>query len=454
MNRHRPRVVSATAIALGLLTASCGGESKSDDTTAPSPAATTSNSAQDVTATSVAAMTDATAVTTGPPVELASAPGFDPDSGVIRVGVLTPLTGPVAQAAGNIVAGNQVWFDRVNAQGGIGGRYKVELVVQDSQYDPQAALPAYNGMKGDVALFAQVLGTAIVKTLLPQLATDGIIAQPASQDANWVHEPNLIPIGSTYQLQMINGVSYVAEEMGKAQSVFCSLLQDDALGEADQEGVEYAAEHLGLNLATTVRFAPNNQDFTAQVQELADAGCEVVAFGGAANSAAKLIPSAVQLGFTATWIVLGNGYTSAFMGTPLQDYLAENWLISASGTEWEDRSVPGQAQMLDDLAAYAPDQVPDLLFPYGYVEGIVTTAILEKAVELGDLSRAGILEASQQVGEVDLLGLQGSFLYGAADERTAPTSGSIFSIDPAKPTGLSVLATDYTSDAATAYGAA
>jgi ABC-type branched-subunit amino acid transport system substrate-binding protein len=451
MNRHRPQAVVATAIALGLIAASCGGETKSDATSPPTTATAASAAAAGTAA--AAGSTDPAAVTTGAPAELVSAPGFDPESGVIRVGALTPLTGPVAQAAANIVAGNQVWFDRVNAQGGIAGRYKVELVVQDSQYDPQAALPAYNGMKDDVAIFAQILGTAIVKTLLPQLATDGILAQPASQDADWVHEPHLLPIGATYQLQMINGVSYVAEEMGKAQSVFCSLLQDDALGEANQEGIEFAVEHLGLNLATTVRFPPTNQDFTAQVQELADAGCEVVAFGGAANSAAKLIPSAVQLGFTATWIALGNGYTSAFIGTPLEDYLAANWLISASGTEWEDRGVPGQAQMLDDLATYAPDQAPDLLFPFGYIEGMVTTAILEKAVELGDLSREGILAASQQVGEIDLLGLQGSFVYGAADERTAPTSGSIFSIDPAKPTGLSVLATGYTSAAATAYGA-
>jgi hypothetical protein len=49
--------------------------------------------------------------------------------------------------------------------------------------------------------------------------------------------------------------------------------------------------------------------------------------------------------------------------------------------------------------------------------------------------------------------LQESFVYGPADERTAPTSGSIFSIDPTKPTGLSVLAKDYESDAAIAYGA-
>ena len=204
-------------------------------------------------------------------------------------------------------------------------------------------------------------------------------------------------------------------------------------------------------MATTVRFPPTNQDFTAQVQQLAGAGCEVVAFGGAANSTALVVPSAVQLGFDATWVALSNGYTSAFMGTPLEDYLTANWIISGAGTEWEDRSVPGQAQMLDDIAAYAPDQQPDVLFPYGYVEGMVITAVLEKAVELGDLSREVILAASQQLGELDLLGLEATFDYGPAAERVAPTTASIFSLDAAKPTGLSVLATDYESAAAAEY---
>ena len=40
--------------------------------------------------------------------------------------------------------------------------------------------------------------------MLPQLKPDNIVAAPASLDAFWVREQNLLPIGAPYQIQAIN----------------------------------------------------------------------------------------------------------------------------------------------------------------------------------------------------------------------------------------------------------
>ena len=53
----------------------------------------------------------------------ASGPGFDGKT--IKLGVLTPLSGPVAVIGNPLTAGNQVYFDYVNSKGGIAGKYKV-----------------------------------------------------------------------------------------------------------------------------------------------------------------------------------------------------------------------------------------------------------------------------------------------------------------------------------------
>src|SRR6516225_7171403 len=63
-------------------------------------------------------------------------PGVDLNSKTISLGVLTPLSGPVAAPIGiPLTKGEETYFDSVNASGGIGG-FKIKLVERDSKYDP------------------------------------------------------------------------------------------------------------------------------------------------------------------------------------------------------------------------------------------------------------------------------------------------------------------------------
>src|ERR671925_806749 len=58
--------------------------------------------------------------------EVTPVPGFDGTT--IKLGVLTPLSGPVAAPIGlPLTAGGDVYWQRVNAAGGVAGKYKVEV---------------------------------------------------------------------------------------------------------------------------------------------------------------------------------------------------------------------------------------------------------------------------------------------------------------------------------------
>ena len=59
-------------------------------------------------------------------------------SGAIKIGVPTILSGRVAVLGQTSVGGLKVVFDKVNEAGGINGR-KIELVVRDSKGAPQEA---------------------------------------------------------------------------------------------------------------------------------------------------------------------------------------------------------------------------------------------------------------------------------------------------------------------------
>jgi ABC-type branched-subunit amino acid transport system substrate-binding protein len=385
----------------------------------------------------------------GGEAELQSGPGFDGTT--IKLGVLTPLSGPVAVIGMPLTAGNQVYFDYVNSQGGIAGKYKVELVQEDTQYLPPRTVQQYNKIKGDVVAFTQVLGTAPTLAVLPQLAQDGMIAAPASLDAFWVREPNLLPVGGPYQVQAINALDYYINEADGEGKNICSFIQDDAYGEAGQAGVDYAAENLGFEVVDTQKFKVGDKDVTGQVQRLQRSKCDAVFLVATPTDAGTIWGTAAKLGFAPRWIGQSPSWIDELGASPLAEYLQQTTWIVAEGTEWGDDSVAGSKDLLARVEEFKPDQDPDYYFSFGYLQGIAMTALLEKAVELGDLSREGIMRASEEMGTVSFDGLSGDYQYGPAESRNPSRMSTIYEVDPEKPFGLGTLEYQYESDAAKAY---
>jgi ABC-type branched-subunit amino acid transport system substrate-binding protein len=378
--------------------------------------------------------------------EVQSVPGFDGTT--IKLGVLTPLSGPVAVIGLPLTAGNQVYFDYVNSQGGIAGKYKVELVQEDTQYRPDRTVQQYNRVKPDVVAFTQVLGTAPTLAVLPQLVQDKMIAAPASLDAFWVREPNLLPVGGPYQIQAINALDYYIKEGDGEGKRICSIVQDDAYGEAGQQGVDFAAESLGFEVADTQRFKAGDKDVTGQIQRLQRANCDAVFLVATPTDAGTIWGTAAELGFAPRWIAQSPSWIDELGASPLAEYLQQTTWVVAEGTEWGDPEVKGAQDLVARVEEFKPDQDPDYYFSFGYTQGVAMTALLEKAVELGDLSRDGLLKASEAMGTVSFDGLGGDYAYGPAAERNPPRVSTIFEVDPEKPFGLSRLEYQYESDAA------
>jgi ABC-type branched-subunit amino acid transport system substrate-binding protein len=376
-------------------------------------------------------------------------PGFDGTT--IKLGVITPLTGPVAVIGLPLTTGNEVYFDRVNAAGGIAGKYKVELVQEDSQYQPDIAVQKYNKLKSGVVAFTQILGTPSTLAVLPQLKADNIIAAPASLDATWIRQPNLIPVSAPYQIQAINALDYYVNlKNGKGKKI-CSFIQNDAYGEAGQAGVDFAATKLGFKVATTQKFKVGDKDVTGQVQQLQKNKCDAVWLTATPSDAGTIWGTAAKLGFTPQWIAQSPSYIGALAKSPLGPYMAKFVWIASDGSSWGDTRVPGMVQMIADMKKFKPKQGPDFYVGFGYNQGVAITALLEKAVADGDLSRAGLMKASNELGSVDFQGLTGNYTYGPAAKRNPPRSTTIFKVRPDKPAGLATQKFNYESPFAKQY---
>jgi ABC-type branched-subunit amino acid transport system substrate-binding protein len=373
-------------------------------------------------------------------------PGFDGQT--IKLGVITPESGLAATVGRPLTNGNRVYWQAKNAQGGVGGKYQVELSVEDSRYQVESALQAYDKLKSDVVAFQQILGTQIVKAVLTRLKQEKGFGGPATLDSLWVKEKNLMPIAAPYQVESANIMDWYLNNGGKGKKV-CAMAQDDEYGSAGLDGLTQSSKTLKFKVAKTVRFATTS-DVSAQVGELADANCDAVLLVSLPNDTASIITKMVGRNFTPQVLGLGPTWLTGFENDANNgQFYAEHFVWVGEGPSWGDESVPGMAKMLADVQQFSPDQRPDQYFAFGYAQAWAMDQILERAVKNGNLSKAGITKASNQVGTLKFEGLVGDYKYGkSASDRNPPRASTIAKVVAGVPVGLQALETNVTSNAA------
>jgi ABC-type branched-subunit amino acid transport system substrate-binding protein len=377
-------------------------------------------------------------------------PGVSGDT--ITVGAIVPLSDAVAVIGIPIAGGLATYFERLNAErGGIAGRYAVRLLTEDQTYaNPSTTVQKYTKIKDQVALFATILGTDHIKNVLPLLAEDNMIAGPTTFDAEWVRERHLLPFGTPYQIMAINGAAHYVATQGRDKKL-CSMVLSTGYGAAYEEGAEFVTKELGLTLAARARFKQDDQDFVAPITQLRTAGCDAVLIASLPGVTGRILGAAAQLGYAPTWIGTFPSWGVALAESPLKDYLVKNLWIVWDGPSWGDTTSVAMSELRAAQAKYRPDQKPDPYFVGGWILANAMHQLLEKAVALGDLSRQGIMNASDSLGTVSVGGLIGDYRYGPAGTREPPRASTIFRIDPGVPTGLATLQSGVLSDAAKKY---
>ena len=371
-------------------------------------------------------------------------PGFN--GSTIKLGVITPQSGIASVVGKPLTEGNRVYWEAKNAKGGVAGKYKVDLSIQDSQYDVATALQGYDSIKGDVVAFQQILGTQIVKSVNQRLKADNLFGGPASLEGVWVKQSTLMPIGTPYQVLAANGLDWYQKNGGQGKKV-CAMAQDDAYGASGLDGLTQAAKTLNVKVAKTVRFATGS-DTSAQVGELADAKCDAVMLVSLPNDTGSIVTKMVGRNFAPTVLGIAPSWLGGLETTDNGPFYADHYVWLAYGAPWGDQSIPGMAQMLTDQQQYAPDQKPDQYFEFGYGQAWAMDQILEQAAKNGDFSKAGIKKASNQVGTLKFEGLAGDYKYGkSASDRNPPRDSTIAKVAVGQPQGLQIVATNYTSKA-------
>lgn len=379
-----------------------------------------------------------------------SVPGFDGKT--IRLGLIQPLTGPAAVLGQPVVAGARTWFDYINKEkGGIAGKYKIELVVEDHQNQQAPTVQAYNKIKNDVVMIAQLFGTHTTLAVLPQVNDDKMLVGAGGYDYVFFKEPQLLPVGAPYQIMAVNAIEELVTNRGFKDKAVCALIRDDPYGTAGLEGVEFAAKNLGFKLAAVVRFSAADQDFSGQMAQLKGAGCQLVYVTTIPPQFVRMVGNAVRVNFAPLWLGQFPTWSGVLVDNPAYDYMAKNLVIASEGPEWGDMSVSGMARMVELQKKFAPEAKPDFFFTIGYKSAQAATEVLEAAVKAGDLSHAGLAKAYAGIAGMSFGGITGDHVYGAPSQRRPPLTSSLFKVNKDKPYGLEALRANFTTDLATKY---
>ncbi len=379
-------------------------------------------------------------------------PGVNLATKTITLGILTPLSGPVAAPIGiPLTAGIQTYFDAVNANGGIDG-YKIVLTEKDTQYDPTLEVEGYNEIKNNVAMFAESLGTPTTAAIVNQTNTDKVLVSAATLDSYLAREQYMVLVGTPYRLQVENAFDYVVNTLHVSNPKTAIIYQNDSYGQDGLTGYNEAVSYYHMDNVGEATYNATDTTFTAPAAKIAATGAKYVFLTAVPAAAAGIIATAAALGYTPQWILQSPAFATQLMAVPgLSELLAAHAWVVGQGALWGDTTQPGMVEMLKDIQQYDPSQGPNAFFEFGFAESIVTDAILTKAIQDGDLSRAGLLKAFNSLGSVDVGGLLPTLHYGsAANQRVPSRDNRIFAISPTNVGNVMPLTPDFTGAAAQA----
>jgi ABC-type branched-subunit amino acid transport system substrate-binding protein len=342
---------------------------------------------------------------------LAAGPGVDPAKKVIRIGALNDQSGPAAVIGVQFSHGARLLAKVVN-EGGSGflpEGWTVEIVEKDHQYNPQKAVQEYNAIKDDVLYIGNSFGTPTTLPLREHLERDGMIAFPASLSSQMAEHAHTPPIGPSYKVEAMRAMDWAVEDAGGAADVRAAIVyQRDDFGQDALAGWREAARHHGVEIVAEQTVDPGQKDVTAVVTALREKKANYVLLSVLPTGAGPVLGTAAATKFQARWIGNTPAWSDVFFSdrSPLPAPVFSQFVWVTGLTYWgEDR--PGMDVFLSAWDKHGKEfgGTPDFYIMAAYVSGIVQLEAARRAIENGDITRAGYRKALQTISGWDAGGL-------------------------------------------------
>lgn len=304
--------------------------------------------------------------------------------------------------------GMKLYFDAVNAAGGVNGRKIVPVVLDD---DNKAANAEANARKlvqdGAFMLFGAIDGgpsTAVMKVagelkvpFFGPLAGPPILRRPA--------QPMVFPVRAEHRDEFRALMTW-GKSIGLATVGF--LHADTDVGQQHLANVNLIAKDLGLTVVLAIPFKgdPTDAQVDAMVKTMSEKKPDMLFNHGSAGLYQKVVEKAKTAGLKTNFMGVNSGSSQIAKGLgPLANGMVFSQVVPSP---WErKREIAREYQ---DAARKAK---PDAEFSYGALEGYMTAKALTIALRAAgrDLTRNGFVKTLEN-SNFDLGGIKVRFAPG------------------------------------------
>ncbi|ORT58347.1 ABC transporter substrate-binding protein [Streptomyces sp. CB03238] len=370
------------------------------------------------------------------------------DAKAIQLGVLTDMTGVYATLGKSVTQAQQLYVKQLNAKGGVCGR-TVELTVRDHGYDPQKALAGYTELEPKVLGFPQFIGSPFVAAVKPRVdGQDKGLVLPQAWSASLLGSPYIRVIGTTYDIETINAVDFLLKEKGlKKGDKLGHVYFEGDYGENALKGSKYAAGKAGLTVVEQ-KIKPTDNDMSAQVAALKQAGVKAIVLSAGPRQAASLVGVAAAVKLTVPVIGNNSAYSPQLLATQAGPALEKMYYVATPSLPI-GADAPAAKKLAADYRAAYPKDALDNGVVAGWSAAEVFGEALKKACADKDLTREGVGKALRTLNALD-----GGFgvTHDFSDPK-APSSRQSVILQPDKSVtgGARVVRQPQVSDAAKAF---
>ncbi|MDP2017503.1 ABC transporter substrate-binding protein [Hydrogenophaga sp.] len=232
----------------------------------------------------------------------------------LRIGNPSGITGSVAAGVKENIDGAKLYFDAVNARGGVNGQ-KIELVSVDDKFDPKVTVEVSRQLITEQKVLALFLnrGTPHSQALLPLLAEYKVPLVGPSTGAMALHEPVnpwVFNVRATYQREAAKAIEHLAS-IGITRIAL--LETDDSFGADSAAGALKGFATVKQTPVLQEKFPRDKPDFTELAARVAKSNAQAVMVIGSAGNAANGMKAIRAAGSRAQLVTLSNNASDGFI---------------------------------------------------------------------------------------------------------------------------------------------
>lgn len=335
----------------------------------------------------------------------------------VKIGSVNDLSGIFAAVGVPATKGANMYFDEVNAAGGVHGR-KIKFITEDHGYQMPKAMQGYNKLLNRDKVFAmmQSLGTPMNMAGFRLLDPKGIPnVAPLTAARQMLQEPvkNKFTSFSDYFDQARVGVEYLVGKYGSQE--VCAMYLPTDFGKEILEGAHEGAKISGVKFAAETTHKPDESDFVGSLAKLKEAGCDIVVLAVGVRQAITIVGTAKKMGLT-DMKFLGTSASFLTVVAKVPGGITEGFYAAASWQDlWARAEEPAPKAFIEAYKVkYGEEPVGFSMLGYGAAQLMVRG--LEAAGP--DLTHESFIKGMESLSYTDeLAGVD--ITYGPDDHRGA-----------------------------------